>query len=75
MIRKASLLLAGVALGAIVAVTATQTRLLSGSAANAAAADTYRELNLFGDVFERFDGRDQHRQRLVARTSFDFVDA
>ncbi|MCB1502610.1 MAG: S41 family peptidase [Bauldia sp.] len=53
MIRKASLLLAGVALGAIVAVTATQTRLLSGSAANAAAADTYRELNLFGDVFER----------------------
>ena len=34
MIRKASLLLAGVALGAIVAVTATQTRFLSGSEAN-----------------------------------------
>jgi len=53
MIRKASLLLAGVALGAIVAVTATQTRFLSGSEAIAASADTYRELNLFGDVFER----------------------
>ena len=53
MIRKASLLLAGVALGAIVAVTATQTRFLSGSEAVAASADTYRELNLFGDVFER----------------------
>ena len=53
MIRKASLLLAGVALGALLAVTATQTRLLSGSEAIAASADTYRELNLFGDVFER----------------------
>jgi len=53
MIRKASLLLAGVALGAVVAVTATQTRFFSGSEANAASADTYRELNLFGDVFER----------------------
>ncbi len=53
MIRKASLLLAGVALGALLAVTATQTRILSGSEAIAASADTYRELNLFGDVFER----------------------
>src|SRR5262245_9248839 len=53
MIRKASLLLAGVALGAVVAVTATQTRFFSGSEAVAASADTYRELNLFGDVFER----------------------
>ena len=53
MIRKASLLLAGAALGAIVAVSLTQTQFFSGSAANAASADTYRELNLFGDVFER----------------------
>ena len=45
--------MAGVALGAIVAVTATQTHFLSGSEAEAASADTYRELNLFGDVFER----------------------
>ncbi|MCB1489093.1 MAG: S41 family peptidase [Bauldia sp.] len=53
MIRKASLLLAGAALGAIVAVSLTQTQFFAGSAANAASADTYRELNLFGDVFER----------------------
>jgi carboxyl-terminal processing protease len=53
MIRKATLLLAGASLGAIVAVTVTQTRFLSGSEAIAAAADTYRGLNLFGDVFER----------------------
>lgn len=53
MIRKASLLLAGAALGAIVAVSLTQTQFLSGGQANAASADTYRELNLFGDVFER----------------------
>jgi len=53
MIRKASLLLAGASLGAIIAVTLTQTQFLAGSAANAASADTYRELNLFGDVFER----------------------
>ena len=39
MIRKASLLLAGAALGAIVAVTATQTRFFSGSEAIAASAD------------------------------------
>ncbi len=53
MIRKASLLLAGAAFGALVAVSLTQTQFFSGSQANAAAADTYRELNLFGDVFER----------------------
>lgn len=53
MIRKASLLLVGASLGAIIAVTLTQTQFLAGSAANAASADTYRELNLFGDVFER----------------------
>src|SRR6201999_366028 len=31
----------------------TQPQLFAGSAANAAASDTYKELNLFGDVFER----------------------
>ena len=53
MIRKASLLLAGVAIGALVAVSLGQAQLFSGGSANAAASDTYRELNLFGDVFER----------------------
>ena len=53
MIRKASLLLAGAAVGAIVALSVTQAQFFTGSEANAASADTYRELNLFGDVFER----------------------
>jgi carboxyl-terminal processing protease len=53
MIRKASLLFAGVLLGAAGAFTLTQTDFLSGSSAAAAASDTYRQLNLFGDVFER----------------------
>jgi len=53
MIRKASLLLTGVAIGAIAAVSVTQSQNLLSGAAVAAAADTYRQLNLFGDVFER----------------------
>ena len=40
-------------LGAVGAVALTQTQSSTGGAANAAASDTYRELNLFGDVFER----------------------
>ena len=31
----------------------TQPQLFTGGAANAASTDTYRALNLFGDVFER----------------------
>src|ERR1700680_232617 len=54
MIRKTSLVLLGAAAGVAVTLFATQPRLLLvGSAARAAASDTYRELNLFGDVFER----------------------
>jgi carboxyl-terminal processing protease len=51
--RKASLLLAGVLLGALGAVGVTNSQLLTGAPAAAAASDTYRQLNLFGDVFER----------------------
>ncbi|MGR7994104.1 S41 family peptidase [Xanthobacter sp. ZOL 2024] len=54
MMRRTSLFLVGVAAGALVAVAAVQPRmLLIGTAAEAAASDTYRQLNLFGDVFER----------------------
>src|SRR5712675_45330 len=55
MIRKTSLILLGAAAGVAVTLAATQPRLmpLIGSSAKAAAADTYRQLNLFGDVFER----------------------
>lgn len=51
--RKASFLLAGILLGAAGAVGITNSQGLTGSPAAAAASDTYRQLNLFGDVFER----------------------
>jgi carboxyl-terminal processing protease len=51
--RKASFLLAGILLGAVGAVGITNSQGLSGSPAAAAGSDTYRQLNLFGDVFER----------------------
>ncbi len=54
MMRKTSLVLLGAAAGAAMALLATQPRMVfSGASAEAAAADTYRQLNLFGDVFER----------------------
>jgi carboxyl-terminal processing protease len=54
MIRKTSLVLLGAAAGVAITLAATQPRLvLLGASAKAAAADTYRQLNLFGDVFER----------------------
>jgi len=49
--RKTFLILLGVASGAALTLLATQPRL--SSSAIAAASDTYRQLNLFGDVFER----------------------
>jgi carboxyl-terminal processing protease len=53
--RKISLVLLGATAGAALALLATQPRLsVTGSAANAAAMeDIYRQLSLFGDVFER----------------------
>src|ERR1700687_1172938 len=53
--RKTSLVLLGAVAGAAVTLGAVQSssRLLIGSRARAAQADTYRQLNLFGDIFER----------------------
>ncbi len=52
--RKTFLILLGAAAGAALTLLATQPRLvLVGASAKAATADTYRQLNLFGDVFER----------------------
>jgi carboxyl-terminal processing protease len=51
--RKVTFLIAGVLLGALGAVGVTNSQILSGGPAAAAASDTYRQLNLFGDVFER----------------------
>jgi carboxyl-terminal processing protease len=53
MMHKVSLLVVGAALGAAAVSVTSQTRMFVGSPANAAASDTYRQLNLFGDVFEK----------------------
>src|SRR6266516_1699202 len=54
MMRKTSLILLGAAAGVTVTLIATPPRIvLDGARAQAAAADTYRQLSLFGDVFER----------------------
>jgi carboxyl-terminal processing protease len=55
MIRKTSLVLLGAAAGVAATLLVTQPRLvfLGSTAKAAAAADTYKQLNLFGDVFER----------------------
>ena len=53
MMRKATLLIVGALFGALATAAAMQPQFFAGAEANAAATDTYRELNLFGDVFER----------------------
>src|SRR6202030_2018024 len=54
MMRKTSLILLSAATGAALTLLATQPRFIfMGSTARAATSDTYRQLNLFGDVFER----------------------
>jgi len=54
MMRKTPLILLGAAAGAALALLAAQPRIVfDGSSANAAASETYRELALFHDVFER----------------------
>ena len=53
MIRKTSILLSGLVLGVIATVTLTNLNYSYQTPAHAAAVDTYRQLNLFGDVFEK----------------------
>jgi carboxyl-terminal processing protease len=54
MMRKTSVILLSAATGAALTLLVTQPRAVSfGSSARAATSDTYRQLNLFGDVFER----------------------
>src|ERR1700755_3306043 len=54
MMRKTSVILLSAATGAALTLLVTQPRaVFMGSTARAATADTYRQLNLFGDVFER----------------------
>jgi carboxyl-terminal processing protease len=51
--RKLSLLMIGAVMGAGSATLVSQTNLLSSTSAIAASAETYRQLSLFGDVFEK----------------------
>jgi carboxyl-terminal processing protease len=54
MMRKTTLILIGAAAGVALTLISTQPRIVfNGASARAAAADTYRQLSLFGDVFER----------------------
>jgi carboxyl-terminal processing protease len=53
MMRKISLLMAGALIGAGVTVVTLRTELMSATSAVAANAETYRSLNLFGDIFEK----------------------
>ncbi|MBA4784015.1 MAG: S41 family peptidase [Rhizobiales bacterium] len=53
MLRKISLLIVGIGIGGISVATFSQSGLLTGSQAEAASRSTYKQLNLFGDVFER----------------------
>src|SRR5471030_2667387 len=53
MMRKTSLILLGAVAGAAMTLLAVQPHLVLGGSAKAAVSDTYRQLNLFGDVFER----------------------
>jgi len=63
MMRKTSMVLLSAATGAALTLFVTQPRaVLMGSSARAATSDTYRQLNLFGDVFERV--RRSHRHAM-----------
>ena len=54
MMRKTSVILLSAATGAALTLFVTQPRsVMMGSSARASTSDTYRQLNLFGDVFER----------------------
>src|SRR5689334_17457149 len=54
MMRKTSLIILSAATGAALTLFVSQPRsVLMGSSARASTSDTYRQLNLFGDVFER----------------------
>src|SRR6201987_1785086 len=54
MMRKTSVILLSAATGAALTLFVTQPRsVIMGSSARASTTDTYRQLNLFGDVFER----------------------
>ena len=53
MFRKISFLMVGIVVGALSVSILSESGFLSGTSAEAASRSTYRQLHLFGDVFER----------------------
>ncbi len=53
MMRKVSLVVLGAVAGAATVTIGQQSHFFAGGSARAAISDTYRSLNLFGDVFEK----------------------
>ncbi len=56
MLRKTSLLFAGILVGAVAVFGVTQQAIVSSGPANAQAGEMYRQLDLFGEIFERILG-------------------
>ena len=52
MMKRTSLFFVGALAGALAAVVVTQPRMVLNATAKAASSDIYRQLNLFGDIFE-----------------------
>jgi carboxyl-terminal processing protease len=50
--KRTSLFFVGAVAGALIAVVVTQPRMVLNATAKAASTDVYRQLNLFGDIFE-----------------------
>jgi len=50
--KRTSLFFVGALAGALIAVVVTQPRMVLNATAKAASTDVYRQLNLFGDIFE-----------------------
>jgi carboxyl-terminal processing protease len=50
--KRTSLFFVGAVAGALIAVIVTQPRMVLNATAKAASTDVYRQLNLFGDIFE-----------------------
>src|SRR3979409_1906686 len=74
MMRKTFLVLMGATAGAAMTLFATQSPMSAvGSSAKAAGADTYRQLSLFGDLFERgrahYVGKADDAQRVAAASN------
>ncbi|MEM9224047.1 MAG: peptidase S41, partial [Pseudomonadota bacterium] len=57
MIRRFGMLLTGAAIGAVSVVALSDPGRILAFSANAASSETYRQLDLFGDVFERVRGQ------------------